>query len=154
MLRNLAVIVLLASGALAEQPAPVLSGTWTATGSPKRVLRGTWSAQILPAAPNTARGSWTLVRDANKIVLEGTWSASKSPRAWQGTWSAQIATGRSRSGQATFGQPLSGTWQAALKDSETATLAEMLRRTLETEITGSWRSRGLSGNWWLKGLRR
>ena len=61
-------------------------------------------------------------------------------RFWQGTWSARVRSG----------QVFSGTWQAAVKESEARSLGELLQQTLERQITGSWRSQGLAGNWWLR----
>ena len=153
-LKSLAVALLLSAGLLARQPAPILQGTWTATVEPKQVLRGAWSAQALPGQPNAAIGSWTLINDARQVVMEGTWSADKSARGWQGTWSARVLTGRSAAGGPLYGAPTSGTWQTQAPESDVRTLAELLQRTLEKEIAGSWRHNQLTGYWWLKGSVR
>lgn len=136
----LAVTLLLASCA-AAQPAPsTLQGSWIATAESGRFLRGNWSARIQPNARNAASGSWTLLNDSNQVVLEGTWSARKSTSGWQGTWSAQIQKRRT----------LSGTWDAALPDFNGKTLEDMLKRTAEKQIGGSWQSGRAQGNWWLQ----
>ena len=143
---TLAIALLLASCALAQHAPAVFRGSWTATAAPKQVFRGRWSAQALPDTQSAAHGSWTLLNNANQIVLEGTWSAQKSARGWHGTWSALILQGRS-----SLGRPLSGTWQAQVEDFKGKTFEDMLQRTLERQIAGSWRSGRLLGNWWLKG---
>ena len=58
--------------------AKALRRDWIATVGPKEVFRGRWSGEALPNTPNAAQGSWTLLSDANRILLEGTWSARKS----------------------------------------------------------------------------
>ena len=137
---SLAVILLLASCAVAQQPPPVLRGSWIAASGPNRVLRGRWSAQVLADTKNAAHGSWTLLNHGDQIVLEGTWSARKSSRGWQGTWSARIQNGR-----AVFGM-----WEAEMADSNWKTFEDMLKRTVEKQIGGSWQSGRAQGNWWLQ----
>jgi hypothetical protein len=154
VLRSLAVTLLLSSCVLAQQPAPVLRGTWTATAGPKQMFRGAWSAQALPNRPNGVIGSWTILNDARQIMMEGTWSAEKSARGWQGTWSARVLTGRSSAGRSSYGAPISGTWQTETPASNVQTFAELLQRTLEKEIAGSWRRGQLAGYWWLNGSLR
>jgi len=134
------------------QGAPrVQHGTWTATDGPTRVFRGTWSAEILSATTDTIRGSWTLLDAGNHIVLQGTWSMTRSGGAWQGTWSARVLTGDPSSGRSVSGRLFSGTWQAAMEDSKGTTLSEMFQRSLGHQIAGSWRTGQRKGNWWLKG---
>jgi hypothetical protein len=137
---TLAVTILLAFCAVAQQAPPVLRGSWLATAGPKRVLRGKWSAQVLPGAKNAAHGSWTLLNDSNQIVLEGAWSARKSARGWQGTWSGRIQKGGS----------ISGTWDADMGRFNGNTFEDLLKRTAEKQIAGSWQSRRAQGNWWLQ----
>jgi hypothetical protein len=129
----------------AEGPAATIGGTWTATAGPKRTFRGTWSARSGPATPNTAVGSWTLLGASNRPMLEGTWSAQKTDAGWQGTWAARVTMGRLRSGRM-----FSGTWQAALPGFAGRTLTEMLWRSVEAQVLGSWRTQGLSGTWSLR----
>jgi hypothetical protein len=152
ILRSLAVTLLLTSPVFA-QPAPVLQGSWTASAGPNQGFHGMWSAMVLPGTRNAGRGSWTLLNAANQIVLQGVWSAEKSVRGWQGTWSARIQTGRSPSARSSSGTSFSGTWRADMTDAEDKTLAEMLQRTLEKEIAGAWRSGPRAGRWSLKPLR-
>jgi hypothetical protein len=147
-LQPLAVLLLLTVATAAQQLPPALGGTWTATAGPKQVLHGTWSARPVANAPNTANGSWSLVNASNRIVLSGTWAATKTPRSWAGTWSARIVTARGTSGRV-----YSGTWRTEIKASEAGTLGEMLQRTLQQEITGAWKSGAMSGSWSLKALK-
>jgi hypothetical protein len=75
------------------------------------------------------------------VLLEGTWSAQKTGRGWQGTWTARPMTG----------QLLSGTWTADAASLNVESLAEMLKSTATKEVTGSWRSGHYHGSWSLKG---
>ena len=145
MLTGPIITLLLAFGMVAQQPAEVLSGSWTASAGPNQVYRGRWSGQPLPDKPDAAHGSWVVVNDANQTVQQGTWAAEKSAQGWRGQWSARIATGRDASGKV-----VSGTWQSA-EDSKGTTLADLLQKTLEQQIAGAWRSGQLAGYWWLKG---
>jgi hypothetical protein len=159
MLRSVAVTLLLTSSVLAArhallaQSAPALQGSWTASAGPNQQFRGTWSALVLPGTGNRARGSWILVNATNQVVLQGVWSAEKSARGWQGTWSARISTGRSPSARSSSGPSFSGTWQAETMDAGDKTLAEALQRAAAKQIAGSWRSGPRSGSWSLKSLR-
>jgi hypothetical protein len=141
------IVVLLASCAVAqERPNPdvgALRGNWIATAGPTRFFRGFWSGEILPGTHNAAKGSWTLLGDRGQILLEGTWSAKKSDGAWQGTWSARVTRGRS----------FSGSWNAAIADSGAKTFEDMLKQTFEKQVSGSWQSGRLQGNWQLQGSR-
>jgi hypothetical protein len=134
------VTLLLASCAVAQQSPSTLQGGWIATAGPSRFLRGSWFARVPPDAKNTASGSWRLLNESNQLVLEGTWSARKSASGWRGTWSARIQKGR------TF----SGTWDAAMEDFNGKTFEDMLKRTAEKQIGGSWHSGRAQGNWWLQ----
>src|SRR4029450_9623621 len=137
------VTFLLSLVATGQESSPVHRGTWTATAGPStQVMRGSRSAETLSSTPNAARGSWALRKASNEVVLEGTWSAAKSSSAgWQGTWSASVVT-RLPAGRSTPGRVFSGTWQVTTEVNG-KTLTEMLQRTLETEVAGSWRSAGL-----------
>ena len=137
-------LVLLSSCALAQEPLPVLDGSWTASLGSGQIFQGTWSAQTSRQNLNAARGSWTLLNEAGEIVMQGTWSAQKAGQGWQGTWTARVHRGAA----------LSGTWNADLASFSGKTIHAMLERTAEGEVAGSWRTRGYHGNWWLKGLRR
>jgi len=127
--------------ALAQQVSPVLLGSWTATAGPNQIFRGTWSAQVSLHSPNRAIGSWTLLNEAGDVLLEGTWSAQKTGKGWQGTWTARV----------TKGESFSGTWTADVANLNADSFAEMLKSTATKEVAGSWRSGRHQGNWWLKG---
>jgi len=73
--------------------------------------------------------------------MEGTWSAQKTGKGWQGTWTARTAKGQS----------FTGTWTADLATQNAESFAEMLKTTATKEVAGSWRSGSQQGNWWLKG---
>jgi hypothetical protein len=130
--------------ALAQQVSPVLLGSWTATADPGQIFRGTWSAQVSLHSPNRVIGSWTLLNEAGDVLLEGTWSAQKTVKGWQGTWTARPMKG----------PLLSGTWTADAASLSVESLSEMLKSTATKEVTGSWRSGRHQGNWSLKSLRQ
>lgn len=113
-------------------------GAWAASAGP-RTFHGRWWAQLLAHSPNAASGSWTLLSDANQIVLEGTWSARKSSTGWQGTWAAHPNSG----------QAFSGTWSSDMTEGKS--FEDMLNKTLEKQVTGAWRRGRMQGNWWLMG---
>ena len=133
--------LILSSCALAQETPPVLVGSWTATAGPNQIFRGTWSGQASLHNPNAALGSWTMLNEAGEVILQGTWSAQKTGRRWQGTWTARPMKGQS----------LSGTWTADAANFTAESLAEMLKSTATKEVSGSWRSGRHQGNWWLKG---
>jgi hypothetical protein len=118
-------------------------GTWTATAGSSQAFRGSWSAEILPRNPNEAQGSWALFSNSGDVVLQGMWSAKKTGSHWQGTWRARTAQGQS----------FSGVWDADLPESKGETFANMLTRTIEKEVAGTWQSGRNQGNWWLKGFK-
>jgi len=118
---------------LSAQQAPsqtVYRGSWIASIGPKRYFRGSWSGQLLANTHNAAGGTWVLLGQGNKVAVEGTWSAHKSQRGWQGTWTAQISGGRS----------YSGTWNADLD-----------KFPGKMQVAGSWKSGRLEDNWWSQG---
>jgi hypothetical protein len=113
-------------------------GAWAASAGP-RTFHGRWWAQLVAGTANAANGSWTLLSDSNQILLEGTWSARKSPRGWEGTWSARLNSGKA----------FSGTWMSDMTEGKT--FEDMLKQTLEKQVTGSWHTGRMQGNWWLMG---
>jgi hypothetical protein len=120
----------------------LLRGSWSATEGESRVFWGTWTAEVSADTPNAAQGSWALLNQAGEKLLEGTWAAQKGRAGWQGSWAAQT----------TQGQSFSGAWTADESALGNMTFKQMLRKTLEKDITGSWRSGRHGGNWRLKGL--
>jgi len=140
-----AVVVLVASVAGQQPPANPdehsYRGTWIASAGPTKLFRGRWWANFQPKARNNAQGSWTLLSESNQILLEGTWSAQKSPRGWEGTWSARVGEGRA----------FSGSWSSYVSDVNIKTFEDMLKAVLEKQIGGAWRKGRMQGNWWLQG---
>jgi hypothetical protein len=123
----------------ASQSTLQLRGSWRATAG-ARILQGTWTADVNPNTPNLAQGSWTVI-EGNRVLLQGTWAAEKQRAGWRGAWSALVASGRAGS------PPITGTWQADVKDSSIDTLAAMLQRTAQGQIDGTWRRGQMSGSW-------
>jgi hypothetical protein len=123
----------------ASQSTLQLRGSWRATAG-ARIFQGTWTADVNPNTPNLAQGSWTVI-EGNRIVLRGTWAAEKQRAGWRGSWSALLASAPAGS------PPITGTWQANVKDSSIDTLTEMLQRTAQAQIDGTWRSGQMSGTW-------
>ena len=109
--------------AMAQQPPSTLRGSWTASVGTSRTFRGSWSATVDAATPNAARGGWLLLDDGNRVMLEGTWSAEKSSRGWEGTWAARV--GKASAGRASQGRALSGRWNADVKGSKILTLKDL-----------------------------
>jgi len=128
--------------AAAQETGLVLRGTWTATAG-SQTFRGSWGAGISRSNPNSAEGYWTLVNESDERVMDGTWTARKTGTRWRGTWTARITRGRA----------FSGVWDADISDTKAKTFTDMLRRTIEKEIAGSWQSGRYGGNWWLRGAR-
>ncbi len=137
---SVVISVAVSRGAHGQETA-TYSGTWTATVGESRTLRGRWIGQMIPGETFAAHGSWTLTNAAGKTAMSGTWSAKKSPRGWQGTWSAQVEKGGAAA----------GTWKADLAADPKATLQTMLELVAKEEIGGTWRGGRLAGSWWLKG---
>ena len=132
-------IVPLAAAPNAQQPVTSLRGSWSATIGSRPALQGTWSAELQEKTPEAASGTWTLVGAGNTVVARGTWSATRTRGAWSGSWAARAADGASRS----------GTWRADANGAA-KTFADLLRSSLETQLSGTWRSAGLQGRWALR----
>jgi hypothetical protein len=145
----LVLLVMMAFGAVFDaagrQPELELRGSWRATAG-TRVFQGTWTASIDPKTANVAQGTWTLI-EANRVRLQGTWAADKLRAGWRGTWSAGVA-GRVRS------PPMTGTWQADIKDASLKTLVDMLQRTALAQVDGRWRRGQMTGTWSVVGSPR
>ena len=116
-----------------------LRGSWRATAG-TRIFQGTWTATLDPNKPNLAQGSWTVI-EGNRVLLQGTWAGERERAGWRGAWSALMASARPGS------PPITGTWQANIKDSSIDTLTQMLQRTAQTQIDGTWRRGPTSGSW-------
>ena len=98
-----------------------------------------WIAK--PSGPHAiAVGDRALI-EANHVLLQGTWAAEKERAGWRGTWSALVASARAGS------SPTTGTWTAGVKDSTLDTLADMLQRTVQAQIDGTWRRGRTAGTW-------
>jgi hypothetical protein len=137
-------LMALATVAAAQaQQRSTVRGSWAATIGSRPALQGTWSAELRTSSPETAQGTWTLIDASGNVVANGTWSASRAPDSWSGTWSARASSG---------GRTRSGTWRADVKQ-KPSTFADLLRSTLESQLSGSWRSGGLQGRWALTASR-
>src|SRR5262245_46806460 len=113
----LLVTIALTAVEAASQSTLQLRGSWRATAG-TRIFQGTWTADVNPKTPNLAQGSWTVI-DGNRVLLRGTWAAEKERAGWCGAWSALMASARPGA------PPMTGTWQANLKDSAGDTLSDM-----------------------------
>jgi hypothetical protein len=115
----------------------VYRGRWIATaGGPP--LHGRWSAQAT-GSRDEAIGSWSLLDQNDEVRMQGTWSARRSGHGWRGTWRAQVAGGGG----------LAGTWAAAPPVTG-PTFEDMLRATVDHQVSGTWRSGASHGGWWLQ----
>ena len=125
-----------ASAASQEQKSSSLRGSWSATVGTRPALQGTWTAQLQSTGPNRATGTWTLVDTGGRIVARGTWAATRAAGSWTGTWSARTSAGATRS----------GAWRADVEGGP-STFADLLRSTVQKQLTGAWNSAGLHGAW-------
>ncbi|HWK09124.1 MAG TPA: hypothetical protein VNR64_03685, partial [Vicinamibacterales bacterium] len=116
--------------AIAQQPSvSSIRGSWTATVGTRPAFQGTWSAELRESTPDAATGTWTLVDAGGRVAAQGTWSATRTAGTWSGAWSARASNGPARS----------GTWRADAQRGA-ASFRELLRSTLEKQLTGAWRS--------------
>jgi hypothetical protein len=134
-------LLLLACCAMAQEAHSALQGSWYAGVREAVDFRGHWSAIV--NSPNAASGTWTLLDTGNQGRMQGSWSARKSLQGWQGTWTARVGSG----------PPLSGTWEATLQSFAGKTFEDMLKHTLEKQVSGSWRSGRYAGYWVLQGAK-
>ena len=135
----LVVTIAFAAAEAAAQSTLQLRGSWRATAG-TRIFQGTWTADANPKTPNLAQGSWTLI-EGNRVLLRGTWAAEKERAGWRGAWSALVASAPPGV------PPMTGTWQANVKDSPGDTLSDMLERVAQAQIDGTWRSGRMAGSW-------
>ncbi len=141
MILRLVLLVTIACAAAeaAAQSTLQLRGSWRATAG-TRIFQGTWTADVNPKTPNLAQGSWTLI-EGTRVLLRGTWAAEKERAGWRGAWSALVASAPPAA------PPMTGTWQANVKDSAGDTLSDMLERVAQAQIDGTWRSGRMAGSW-------
>jgi hypothetical protein len=137
----IAIFLLAAFALLAQGSTSVFQGAFTAQVGKSQVFRGRWTAAVATQNLNFAQGYWTLLNDFHQVSLEGSWTLNKTGARWHGSWSARVQNGAS----------ISGTWDADISGEKDATLAGMLRRTIEREVAGSWSSGRFAGFWWLDG---
>lgn len=130
------VVAMLAGSAVLASGAE-MRGSWSASSNTGQSLAGAWTAES-HAESGGVTGTWTLYDAAGKILLRGSWSASKSPRAWNGAWRAAVA---GRDGG------YSGTWMAETALAPEARVAEMLESALRAVVGGTWKTGGYSGSW-------
>jgi hypothetical protein len=140
-LLTISTLLLASSASLAQDSSLQFQGTFTAQVGKSQIYRGRWTAAITAANPNFAEGYWTLLNDFHQVSLEGSWTLRKAGARWHGSWTAHVQNGAS----------ISGTWDADITGEKDATLAGMLKRTIEKEVAGSWSSGRFAGFWWLDG---
>jgi hypothetical protein len=140
----MSLIAAMACGAAAQQPPPMLRGSWAASAGRAQTFQGTWTAELSASNPDGAQGSWTLLNRSNQITARGTWSAVKTARTWSGTWQARVA-GNNRL--------LSGSWRTTIAASDVRSLGELLQHTLEEQVSGTWASGRLLGSWSLRAMK-
>src|SRR4051812_9470689 len=99
-------------------PGADLKGTWSATAQ-SGYLGGSWTAQADPRGGAT--GSWMLQDPTGKVLMQGGWSASKSPQSWDGAWRATVS---GRAGE------YSGTWTSTTSLSPRTHFTDMLEAAL------------------------
>jgi hypothetical protein len=136
-----ALVVLLAVGIASGEDPPILRGEWAATVGTSKTLSGRWIGQALPGEPNVMQGSWTLRDEWGRTILAGTWTARKKGGAWEGSWSASDKQGRTAF----------GAWIADNLHDPEKSLEGLIIQTSRKRVSGSWRSGGQQGSWWLKG---
>jgi hypothetical protein len=151
-MRSLTIIVATVLTVLLAATAPAqtttIQGSWSATAGPNQVLQGSWTADLSPATPNVAQGSWTLLNRSNQITARGTWSAAKTEKLWSGSWQARVATARGAAGRL-----LSGSWRTQISSTDVRSLAELLEQTFGEQVSGAWASGRLAGAWSLRAFR-
>jgi hypothetical protein len=114
-----------------------MRGTWSASSNAGRTLAGTWTAET-HAESGGVTGAWTLRDTSGKILVGGSWSASKSPQAWNGAWRAVAAGGAGE---------YSGTWTAESSLAREAHLDDLLESGIRAVISGTWKAGPYSGSW-------
>ena len=91
------------------------------------------------------QGSWSMVNDAGDTVAQGTWSAQRSKRGFQGKWCGAHADGRLLSTAAS--RPTSPASRARRSQ-------DMFAATKIAQISGFWRMGRAKGAWYLKSAQR
>jgi hypothetical protein len=119
-----------------------MHGTWAAASTGGPTFGGAWTA-VAHQESGGVTGTWALYDAGAKIVMQGGWSASKSPRAWNGAWRATV-TGRSGD--------YSGTWTGAAKLPPDSSLPDMLESALRAVVTGGWKSGAAAGSWSIRAM--
>lgn len=111
--------------------------TWLATTNNGRTLGGTWTGTV-NVSTGTASGSWAVVNDANRIILQGAWSAVKYEQEWRGSWRASV-TGQSRE--------YTGTWISEFTLGPNLSFVQLFKQAVNKTTSGTWQSGGQSGSW-------
>jgi len=142
------VVAILFAASAWGQSTSTIRGGWSATVGPNQILQGTWTADLAPANPNSAQGSWTLLNQSNQIAARGTWSAAKTEKVWSGSWQARVVTAAGATGRL-----FSGSWRTEISDVDVRSLIELLEKTLREQVSGSWTSGRLGGAWSLRSYR-
>ena len=117
--------------------------SWSARSSSGLTLAGTWTATEDPKT-GAVTGTWTLNDAQGGVTATGGWSAAKSASGWSGSWRAAAA---GRSGE------YSGTWTARTDLAPAAKLAGLFAKAIDSAISGTWVSGGLSGAWTIQAFK-
>jgi hypothetical protein len=85
-------------------------------------------------------------------MVPGRFSAKATKSFWKALGQLRISERPARYlvSPNTQGQNHRGTWNAATADFNGKTFEDMLKRTAEKQIGGSWQSGRTQGNWWLQ----
>jgi hypothetical protein len=116
---------------------------WSAKTTAGRTFAGSWTGDADPSTGNGS-GTWELHDGAGKTVMNGSWSATKSPKGWNGTWRA-IAADRARD--------YSGAWSANLSLRPNAGLTELFEAAVKEAVSGSWKAGPNSGSWSIRAAK-
>jgi hypothetical protein len=111
--------------------------TWSAKSRTGRSFAGTWTGEADPST-GMVSGTWTLEDSAGKAVMAGTWTANKSPKGWNGSWSARVAK---------QGGEHSGSWSANVRLARDAGFNELFEVAMREVVGGSWKAGPYTGSW-------
>jgi len=136
-MRSAATLLAMLVGSAILASGAEIHGTWGASSTRGQRLTGSWTAQPHQESGGVT-GRWSLFDAAGKTVVQGGWSATKTPKAWDGAWRASV-TGQT--------VEYSGTWTGETPLSTEAGLVQMFESALAAVVTGTWKMDADSGSW-------